>query len=246
MKTNRKSALTAGIALIIMAATAVFSFGYVHNTLVVPGNPETTAANLKSHAWLFRTEILGWHFILLCDVVVAWALYIFFKNENRKLSVLTAGLRFVYTAILGIAILNFIYILKILNGNFAMTQQTANEQIMSFLTSFETIWSFGLIIFGFHLLLLGFLTIKSKMIHHFWGIVLVFAAISYILIHSSKLFLPEFESQIQTAEMILSLPMAFGEIGFAFWLIFRGGKPRIVYSQTKTTVTNYAYNHFKF
>ncbi|MCG6186925.1 DUF4386 domain-containing protein [Maribellus maritimus] len=229
MITNRKSALIAGIALIFMAAVAVFIYGYIHNMLLVPGNPEATAVNLESHRWLFHTEILGWHVILLLDVVVAWALYILFKNENRKLSAFAAGLRFVYSAILGVAILNFIYILKILNGSFAMTQQMANEQIMSFLQSFERTLSFGLIIFGFHLLILGFLALKSKYILRFWGILLIFAAISYIIIHSAKFFLPEFESQIKFVENVLSLPMAFGEIGFAFWLIFRGGKPVMDY-----------------
>jgi hypothetical protein len=99
--------------------------------------------------------------------------------------------------------------------------------------SFETIWFFALIIFGFHLLALGILTHQSKNIHNFWGILLVFAAVCYAVIHSAKFLLPEFENQVAIAEMILSLPMAFGEVGFAFWLIIRGGKPRIVYRQTK-------------
>lgn len=238
MITNRKSAFIAGSALIIMAATAIFTYGYVHNTLVVPGEPVVTFNNLKSNGGLFRTEILGWHFILLCDVIVAWALFHFFKNENRKLSALAAGLRFVYTSILGVAILNFIYILKMVNGNLNVSHGLMNKQIMAHFESFETLWSFGLIIFGFHLLLLGILTLKSNRIHNFWGIVLVFAAISYTVIHSSKLLLPEFESQIKTVETILSLPMAFGEVGFAFWLIIRGGKPRTLFRQSKTMVAN--------
>ena len=36
--------------------------------------------------------------------------------------------------------------------------------------------------------------------------------------------MPPFESPIANAEMILSLPMAIAEIGFAFWLLIRGGK----------------------
>jgi len=233
MKTKRKSALLTGITLLVMAATAVFSFGYVHNTLVIPGNPETTVQNLKSNELLFIAEILGWHIILLCDIVVAWALYTFFKKENQKLSAVTAGFRIIYSVILGVGILHFIYILKILNGTFAIAPEIINQQVMFHLRSFESLWSFGLIIFGFHLLLLGLLAIKSKTIHHFWGILLVFAAVSYMVIHSSKILLPEFESQIKTIEMILSLPMAFSEVGFAFWLIIRGGKPKTIYRNIK-------------
>ncbi|QGY45709.1 DUF4386 family protein [Maribellus comscasis] len=228
MTTKRNSALMAGIALLIMAVIAAFTFGYAHSTLVVPGNPEVTVGNLKSHRWLFRTEIIGWHFILLCDILVAWALFVFFRNKNKKLLYLTAALRIVFVFIFGIAILNLIYVLKILNGNITQAQM-ASKQIMSYLDSFESTWSFGLIIFGFHLLFLGILAFQSKSIHNFWGILLVFTAVSYVVIHSVKIFLPQFDNQIKTVETVLSLPMAFGEIGFAFWLIIRGGKPKTMY-----------------
>ena len=228
MISKRKSALIAGITLVVMAVIAAFTYGYVHNTLVVPGNPEATAAGLKNNEWLFRIETFGWHFILLCDVVVAWALYVFFRSENKGLSLFTAALRIVFVFIFGVAIFNLVFVLKIMNGNVNEAQISA-IQIMNYVESFENIWSFALIIFGFHLLSLGFLAIRSKIIHNVWGIFLVFAAVSYSIIHSAKFLFPEFESQIATAEMVLSLPMAFGEIGFAFWLIVRGGKPKIVY-----------------
>jgi hypothetical protein len=233
MKTNRKSALIAGIALIIMAVAAGFTYGYIHNTLVIANDPESTFNNLKLNGLLFQTEIYGWLLILILDVVVAWSLYVFFKNENKKLSALTAGFRLVYSAILGMAILNLIQILNILNGTFP---ETAGDQMLFHLNSFENTWSFGLIIFGFHLLLLGILALQSKYIPNFWGILLVFAAVSYSLIHSAKFLFLEFETYIATAEMILSLPMAFGEVGFAFWLIIRGGKSRVVYRQIKAAV----------
>ncbi len=235
MKTERKSALIAGIALIIMAVVAGFTYGYLHNTLIVEGDSETTLSNLTSNRLLFQTEIFGWFFILILDVIVAWALYVFFRNENKRLSLLTAALRIVFVIIFGAAIFNLLPILKIINGN-VTEAQLAGEQILKSVESFETIWFFALIIFGFHLLALGILTLQSKNIHNFWGILLVFAAVCYTVIHSAKFLLPQFENQTATAEMVLSLPMAFGEVGFAIWLIICGGKPRIVYRSTKTAV----------
>lgn len=233
MKTNRKSALIAGIALIIMAVAAGFTYGYIHNTLVIANDPLSTFDNLTSNGLLFQAEIFGWFFILILDVIVALVLYVFFRNENKNLSALAAGFRLVYSAILGMTILNLIQILNILNGTFP---ETAGNQILFHLNSFENTWSFGLIIFGFHLLFLGILTFQSKNIPNFWGILLVFAAASYTIIHSAKFLFPEFENHIATAEMVLSLPMAFGEVGFACWLIIRGGKSRVVYHQTKAAV----------
>lgn len=224
MNTQRKSALIAGIALLLMAVAAGFAFGYAHNLLVIPENPEATLSNLQSSKILFVTEIIGWVLILLCDIVVSFALYFFFKYENQKLASYTAAARLIYSAILGVAIFYLAQILSLLSR----TNNAANE-VMSNLESFKTYWSFGLIIFGIHLSLLGTLTFKSKFIHNSWGVLLIFAGISYSLIHSSYFLIPEFGSYIKTAENILSIPMAVAEIGFAFWLIIRGGKPRIVF-----------------
>lgn len=227
MVTKRNSARIAGIVILMMAAVAAFTYGYIHKSLVVPNFPEITVSQLRASKWLLRTEIVGWHFILLCDVIVAWALYRFFKDENQLLSQITAVLRLVYAAVLGGAVFKLISILRVINGEAGIAPELADQQMLSFLKSFESTWSFGLIIFGFHLLLLGFLALKSKAIYFFWGVLLILAALSYITIHSSKIGFSDFDSQIRTAEMILSLPMAFGEIGFAFWLIIRGGKPNM-------------------
>lgn len=229
MKTIRNSAIIGGLAILIMAVVAAFSYGYVHNSLIITGNPEATIHNIIASISLFKVEIFGWMLILLCDVIVAWALYIFFINDNREISLLAAGLRTIYSAILGFAIVNLIQIQNMLDKSTIANSEIINQKVMVYLESFENTWSFGLIIFGFHLLLTGYLVLKSGYIHHFWGILLLFAAVSYVGIHSSKIIFPEFESQIETAEMLLSLPMALSEIGFAIWLIIRGGKPRTVF-----------------
>ncbi|HPF51621.1 MAG TPA: DUF4386 domain-containing protein, partial [Draconibacterium sp.] len=229
MKTNRKPALAAGIALLIMAVVAALTYGYIHNSLVVPGDAETTVENIRSNGLLFHIEVIGWFFILLLDVIVAWALYLFFKNENQNLSFIMAGLRVVFTIIFAVAIFSLIPVLRIANGNIAVVQEIIGKQIMNDLESFEKVWSFSLIIFGFHLFALGILVFRSKYIHNFWGIVLVFVAVSYVLIHSAKFLSPESENLINITEMVLMLPMTFGEVGFAFWLIIWGVKPKTIY-----------------
>lgn len=79
MKTKRKSALVAGIALIIMAVVAALTYGYLHNTIVVPAVTERTIVNLTNFNTLIIAEISGWLLILVLDVVVAWFLFLFLK-----------------------------------------------------------------------------------------------------------------------------------------------------------------------
>ena len=227
MTTTRKPALIAGISLMVMAIAAGLSFGYIHSSLVIPTDAEVTVNNLKESKALFRIEVFGWILILVCDIAVALALYFFFKNENRELSFFTAAARLVYSAILGFAIFFLVQILNLLGGTADIT-----GAVMSKLNAFKTAWSYGLIIFGIHLVLLGLLVLQSKLIHNFWGILLIFAGISYSFIHVSNFLFLDFETQIKAIEAILSLPMAVAEIGFAFWLIIRGGKPRTLFQKT--------------
>lgn len=55
--------------------------------------------------------------------------------------------------------------------------------MMLFLEAFESIWSIGLIIFGGHLIIVGYLIFKSDNIPKVFSILLLLASVSYIFIH---------------------------------------------------------------
>ena len=226
---QRKSALTAGTSLIIMALAAFFSYGFVHGSLVVQGDASTTFNNIMSSNMLFKAEILGWLIILITDIVVAWAFYIFLEPINRSLSLLGAWLRLTYAAILGMAILNLIFVLLLSKGTdylslFKIDQLQALT--MLFFEAFELIWSIGLIIFGGHLMIVGYLAFKSDSIPKVIGILLLLASIGYIVIHLFKAFLPQYDGVISILNIVFTMPMIAGELGFGIWLLLRGGKVR--------------------
>ncbi len=226
---QRKSALTAGISLIIMALAAFFSYGFVHESLVVQGDASATFNNITSSNMLFKAEIFGWVIILITDIVVAWAFYIFLEPINKSLSLLGAWLRLTYAAILGMAILNLIFVLLLSKGTdylslFKIDQLQA--LMMLFFDAFESIWSIGLIIFGGHLMIVGYLAFKSDSIPKVIGILLLLASIGYIVIHLCKTFLPQYDGVISILNIVFIVPMIVGELGFGIWLLLRGGKVR--------------------
>ncbi len=45
--------------------------------------------------------------MFVADLLIAWALYIFFRNLSRDLSLLTAWFRLVYTVFLGVGLIFF-------------------------------------------------------------------------------------------------------------------------------------------
>lgn len=230
MNTNRKASLAAGVSILIMALAAAISFGYAHNTLVVSGDTFNTVSNLQNNFALLIVEIFGWLIILLCDILVSIALFVYLKNVNTPLAGIMATFRIIYSAVLAFAISNLVKIGNILNNTSSDISETIQIKVMNFLVAFEKSWSIGLIIFGVHLLLLGFLILKSYNIHKFWGLILIFAGISYFAIYTAKNFIPGAENLINIAEAILMAPMTFGEVGFAIWLIAKGKNPRIIYS----------------
>ncbi|WP_068505306.1 DUF4386 domain-containing protein [Paenibacillus kribbensis] len=227
LSNERKSALTAGISLIIMALAAFFSYSFVHGNLVVKGDASITFNNILSSNGLFKAEILGWVIILISDIIVAWALYIFLKPMNKNLSLFGAWLRLAYSAILGMAILNLIFVLLLLRytddlSSFKIEQ--IQSLMMLFLEAFESIWSIGLIVFGGHLLIVGYVALKSDSIPKVISILLLLASIGYIVIHLSKTFLSQYDGVIAILNLVFAIPMIAGELGFGIWLLLRGGK----------------------
>lgn len=223
-ETRRGAAIASGVSLLVMAAAAAYGYGFVHGRLVVPNDAAATAANLGAHAALFRTEILSWLLILICDVIAAWGLYRFFEPINRGLSRLGAWLRLTYAALLGTAV-SYLASALIAAENPAIGGQP--ESIMLSLRTFEFVWSIGLVMFGIHLLVVGFLMIRvvrgARTVYGI-GLLLQLAGLSYLTIHLCRIFIPGGSPIIDLLETVLSLPMAAGELALAIWLLARGGR----------------------
>ncbi|WLR42062.1 DUF4386 domain-containing protein [Bacillus carboniphilus] len=224
---RRKAALTAGTTLFIMAFAAFFSYGYVLSELVVPHDAATTLHNIQSSKMLFKAGIFGWVLILICDVLVAWGFYFFLKPVHQPLSLLGAWFRLIYSAILGVAILCLILVLMVTvhpEVLISFNIEQIQGYVLLLLNTFDYVWSIGLIIFGGHLLIIGYLTYQSRNIPKVISVLLIIASIGYITIHFGYTFLSEANDVITLFEYIFSIPMILGEIGFGLWLLAKGGK----------------------
>ncbi len=220
-KTEKKQGLIAGISLIIMAVVAGFSYGYVYNSLVAD-SPGITLHNLIAGKSLFIAGVAGWIIVFITDLIVTLALYKFFLSTAKQTSLVTALFRITYTVFLGVAIFQFIKIIPMLNQAGGIENTSVAGEVASHIELFGKIWSFGLIIFGLHLIGLGYLSVKSKFVPGLLGYLLYLGGVSYIFVHGAKQ-LSLFDPVVLTrAENFLSLPMALGEILLAIWLIYRG------------------------
>jgi len=186
--TNKTSlsaaALIAGISLLIMVIAAPFAELFVYPKLVVPDHAAETAKNIIANKTLFISGLLGYLITFICDLLVSWALYVLLKPVNENLSLLTALFRLVYTVIALVALLNLVTVFRLLNTSDFLTvyqPDQLNAQVMLSLNAFRTHFHFGILFFSIHLMLLGYLVIRSKYIPVIFGVLLIIAGLGYLL-----------------------------------------------------------------
>ncbi len=216
----RKAALIAGLGLFVMAIAAPFAELYIYPKLVVSGNVAETVKNITANKTLFISAILSYLVTFICDVVVAWALYVLLKPVNEHLSLLTAWFRLVYAVIALVALLNLVNVLRLLNTSRDLTafEQTQwHAQVMIFLNAFRYEWYFGLLFFGIHLGLLGYLVFRSGYIPRILGVLLIIAGLGYMITTLKPYLFPNFNTDIARFTF-------FGELIFMLWLLIRSSR----------------------
>jgi len=222
----RQAAIVTGVAILIMTIAAVVATDVTIGSLIVEENATATTNNIKASELLFRSGVFSWLIILICDVLAAWGLYIFLKPVNKSLSLIMAWFRLVYAAILGAALLNLVNVLLLISSDNYLSVNGTDQlqsQVLLSVNGFYDLWSIGLVVFGFHILVLGYLILKSDYIPKFWGILLIFAFWGYLITNLLHLLLPAYENLKTIIEWIFILPM-LGEVGFGFWLLIKGAR----------------------
>ena len=217
----KQGAITAGVSLLIMTVAAVLGTDVSIGSLYLPGNANITAENVLANEGVFRLGLISWLAILITDITSAWGLFIFVRPVNKDLSLLAAWFRIIYAVLMGAAILNLVYV-HFLLGEGGSADSLA-MQIYHLLSSFYAAWYFGLIIFGPHLLILGYLCFRSGYVPKYLGVLLILAGIGYILVHTLKLIIPDQTSVILILEYIFLLPM-LSEVILGIWLLVKGHK----------------------
>lgn len=215
----------AGLGYLVIFITGIFSNFIVLEGLVVPGDAAATANNITGNELLFRVGILSFIIMVVFDVVLAWALYVLLKPVNRNLSLFSGWLRLVNSTVFGIALYNLFSVMQVLSGAeylkvFAAGQLQA--QAMLFLNTFNNTWLIGLVFFSLHLFVLGYLIFRSGYIPKILGILLIVAAMGYLIDSFANFLLPNYTDYKDIFLLIVAVPGIVGELSLTFWLLLKG------------------------
>jgi hypothetical protein len=216
----RKAGLIAGLAILVMALTVPVVEFYIFPTLIDYKNAAQTTINIREHTSLFSGAIFIHFVTVVCDVVAAWALYIFLRPVDRSLALLTAWFRIVNTTFTIVSLLNLIQILSMVRAvenSLLMEAGQVHDNVLFYLRSFNLQWRLMLVFFGIYLNLLGLLVLKAKYIPRIMGVLLIVAGLGYIIDDLKYFFYPK----VDTGMLWVTY---FGELVFMFWLLFKGSR----------------------
>lgn len=216
----RKIAVITGIGLLIMAVLAPIVHMNIFPSIIIAGDAQTTAINLKASLFFFKIGILFFLIIAILDITVAWGLYILVKPVNRNISLLAAWFRIMYAAILVVSLNNLLNIFQFTDNSIFLNvfdQNQANTQILYLFNSFQSLWDISMILFSIHLLILGALMLMAKYIPKFLSILIIIAGIGYLIDGVGNILFVNYNFQIAMFTFI-------GEVIMIFWLFWKGIK----------------------
>lgn len=198
-----------GSIYVLIFVTGLFGIGFVEGRLIVDGNATATAAKIAGSEGLWRAGCFAEAFTMLCDVAVAWLLYVLLLRVNRNLALLAALFRFAYVPIYGVSVLaNYAALPLAQNGLAQATMFAIREHNAAFALS--------LLFFGTHLFIAGYLIARSPISVQWLAVALEIAGIAYV-INSTTIFIAPHVHAVLFPWILI--PPFIGELGLTFWLL---------------------------
>lgn len=176
---EKRFALLAGAALLMMAVLAPIAFfGFLEPTRVLDDSAAQVEA-MQASEGMFRISIVIFLIVAVLDILVAWGLYGVFSSTHPQLSRLTAWFRLIYTAVLLVATASLVDALNRLQVPLTDTDLWT-LQVQNGFDGFFITFNLGLGIFGCHLVSLGYLIMRSRVLPGFLGILVGIAGLGYL------------------------------------------------------------------
>lgn len=209
----RVPALVGGLGILVLAALSGWAYFGVLEPLITEGDPARTAHDVLAAATTFRLGIVALTLAALLDIVVGWALWAFFSAVRPNAAAVSGALRAVYGVVFLGAITQLVAALDILTSATTLTPQV-QTQTLHRIETFQFVWDAGLLLFGLHLVLTGYLAYRAAYAPRLLGWLLVIAGIGYIVDSAAALLDPGTVPELAAFTFV-------GEVWLIIWLLTR-------------------------
>jgi hypothetical protein len=222
MDTQKRTARTAGLWYLAMAASGPIALVYAPSKIFIDGDVAATAANLTAHQLLLRVGVLSGLICQVSFVFLVLALRRLFQGINDAHARLMVAL---VIAAVPIAIANDVFSLAALElvSGADYLRSLAPEQRNTLAVFLLRVHQFGVSIvelfWGLWLFPFAALVIRSGFIPRVFGVLLAISGFAYVIECVAVLFAPQHRGLIGD---VLTLPMAAGELSMVLWLLVKG------------------------
>ncbi len=224
METNSSSikntARLAGLLYLLWIMTGIYALFYVPSQINVRGDAATTAQNILSNEFLYRTSIINDLVSSTIWVFMVLILYRVFKQVNERQAKLLVALVIVQIPAVFIMDAFNITSLMIVKGEILKTFELSQRQDLAML--FLKINDYGSLtlemFWGLWLFPLAILVYRSRFLPRFLGIWLIINGSALLALSFTSLLLPQYKEIVSN----ITYPALFGELAFALWILVKG------------------------
>jgi len=220
---QRRAARVVGITYLCALAPAVFAEFYVRGQLVVSGDASQTALNIVTHERLFRLGIASNLLVFALDIALITSLYVVLEAVDRNLALMAMGWGLIETAVLVVATLSDLDVLRILSGAEYLESFDANRlDALARLSvgAHGAAYGVGLVLAGLRSTTFCYLWLRSRLVPRALALFGVVASILMGICSFSFIVVPELERTIPVA--IYGGPIFLFELAIGSWLLLRG------------------------
>ena len=218
---QRVAARVVGFLYIFQMATAVFGQSFVRDSMIIRGDAVRSAQNILAHERLFRLSIAGDLITYTGVIVLMWALYVVVRPIHRNLALLAVLFRVAETAVLCVATVNSLVVLKLLKGA-TLETFTAGQRSSLAALAIQTQglgMSVGFVLLGLGSTVFAYLLWKSRYVPRALAALGIFSSLVLAFVTLAILAFPGLGETLGIAYMG---PMGIYEVGLGLWLLIRG------------------------
>ena len=214
----------AGLLYLLIIIFGVSSEALIRSGLIVPGNETATASNILASQGLFRMGFVTDSVMFLCDVGLAVLLFILLKPVSKTLALTALFFRLTQTAVIAVNLLNYHAAMLLLTrpGYAAAFEPSQLHSLTSmFLDLHAHGYDLGLIPFGVHCIILGYLILKSLYIPKTLGILMMAGGVTYLVGSYTRFLFPEYVAAVSPIYVVARV----SESALCLWLLIKGVNP---------------------
>ena len=209
----------AGILFLISMVAGGLGEVYLPSRIIVRGDAVATANNIIASNSLFRFAFASYLVEAVCDIALAWTLYVLLRPVHANLALLTAFFGLVATATFAVAEL-FYFAPTFILGGAPYLNTFSPEQLKSLAMLSLRFYAIGgglfMVFYGIAWVIRGYLIYRSDYLPKALGALLAFAGLGFITRNFALVLAPAYASSF------LLLPMMLGGLSLTVWLLVKG------------------------